>query len=115
MNIAVETIKTCLPHLLATAEGQTRMKRMIPVYDEDLKLPTNAAVFERASRAADETLGLTSLARVSTTSLSPPDLGDSMARFSRLDVYQRLLDEGLVPIVVKAEPDNAAQARDGSQ
>lgn len=33
-----------------------------------------------------------------------------MARFSRLDVYQRLLDEGLVPIFVQAEPDNAAQA-----
>jgi hypothetical protein len=43
------------------------MKQMIPVYDEDLKLPENAAVFERASRAADETLGLTSLANVSTT------------------------------------------------
>ena len=38
-----------------------------------------------------------------------------MARFSRLGVYQRMLDEGLVPIFVKAEPDNAAQARDGSQ
>jgi len=26
-----------------------------------------------------------------------------------------MLDEGLVPIFVEAEPDNAAQARDGSQ
>ena len=67
VNIAVETIKTCLPHLLATAEGRARMKRMIPVYDDDLKLPTNAAVFERASRATDETLGLASLANGSTT------------------------------------------------
>ena len=67
VNIAVETIKTCLPHLLATAEGQGRMKKMIPVYDEDLKLSENAAVFERASRAADETLGLAALANVSTT------------------------------------------------
>ena len=58
VNIAFETIKTCLPHLLATAEGRARMKRMIPAYDEDLKLPANAAVFERASRAAEETLGL---------------------------------------------------------
>jgi 2-dehydro-3-deoxyphosphogluconate aldolase/(4S)-4-hydroxy-2-oxoglutarate aldolase len=33
-----------------------------------------------------------------------------MARFSRLDVYQRLLDEGLVPIFVQAEPDSAARA-----
>jgi hypothetical protein len=35
-----------------------------------------------------------------------------MARFSRLDVYvyQRMLDEALVPIFVQAEPDTAAQA-----
>ena len=31
-----------------------------------------------------------------------------MAPFSRLDVYQRLLDATLVPIFVQAEPDNAA-------
>jgi malate dehydrogenase (quinone) len=68
VNIAVETIKTCLPELLATAEGRARMKRMILVYDEDLKLPENAALFERASRAADETLGLTSSMAVGRTS-----------------------------------------------
>jgi len=33
-----------------------------------------------------------------------------MARFSRLDVYQRMLDEALVPIFVQAEPDTAGQA-----
>jgi 2-dehydro-3-deoxyphosphogluconate aldolase/(4S)-4-hydroxy-2-oxoglutarate aldolase len=32
-----------------------------------------------------------------------------MMQFSRLDVYQRLLDEGLAPIFVRAEPDTAAQ------
>ncbi|MFM8703586.1 MAG: bifunctional 4-hydroxy-2-oxoglutarate aldolase/2-dehydro-3-deoxy-phosphogluconate aldolase [Planctomycetia bacterium] len=32
-----------------------------------------------------------------------------MIRFSRLEVYQRLLDEGLVPIFIRAEPDTAAQ------
>jgi malate dehydrogenase (quinone) len=58
VNIAVETIKQCLPHLLATAEGRDRMKRMIPAYDEDLKLSANAPVFERAARVAEETLGL---------------------------------------------------------
>lgn len=58
VNIALETIKTCLPHLLATSEGQDRMKRMIPAYDEDLKLPANAAIFARMSQAADEALGL---------------------------------------------------------
>ena len=70
VNIALETIKTCLPHLLATAEGRARMKRMIPVYDEDLKLPENAATFAKTSRAAEETLGLASpmaFARTSST------------------------------------------------
>ncbi|NCA11161.1 malate:quinone oxidoreductase [bacterium] len=60
VNIALETIKTCLPHLLTAAAGRARMKRMIPVYDQDLKLPENAAVFAKTSRAADETLGLSS-------------------------------------------------------
>jgi malate dehydrogenase (quinone) len=58
VNIAHETIKTCLPHILATAEGRARMQRMIPTYDEDLKLPANAGLFDRTSRAAEETLGL---------------------------------------------------------
>jgi len=60
VNIALETIKTCLPHLLATTEGRARRKKMIPTYDEDLKLPKNADVFARTSRAAEETLGLAS-------------------------------------------------------
>jgi hypothetical protein len=34
------------------------MQRMIPTYDEDLKLPVNAGLFDRTSRAAEETLGL---------------------------------------------------------
>ena len=33
-----------------------------------------------------------------------------MSRFSRLDVYQRMLDEGLVSILVQAEPETAGQA-----
>ena len=58
VNIAVETVKTCLPHLLATAEGRDRMRRMIPAYDTDLKLPVNASLYERLSQATDDTLGL---------------------------------------------------------
>ena len=58
VNIALETIRTCLPHLLANAEGRSRMKRMIPAYDDDLKLAANAGLFARISRAADEVLGL---------------------------------------------------------
>jgi hypothetical protein len=34
------------------------MKRMIPTYDENLRQPEAAGLHERASRAADETLGL---------------------------------------------------------
>lgn len=58
VNIALETIKTCLPHLLATTAGRARMQRMIPTYDDDLKRPENAGLFTRAARAAEETLGL---------------------------------------------------------
>lgn len=58
VNIALETIKTCLPDLLATTEGRTRMRRMIPTYDEDLRQPEAAVRFEQVSRQAEETLGL---------------------------------------------------------
>jgi hypothetical protein len=34
------------------------MKRMIPTYDEDIKQPVNAGLFERTSRRAEENLGL---------------------------------------------------------
>ena len=68
VNIAIETIKTCLPHLLSTTEGRSRMKRMIPTYDEDLKQPASAGLFDRVSRESAETLGLTlPLVRVLST------------------------------------------------
>jgi L-2-hydroxyglutarate oxidase LhgO len=38
--------------------GRARMKKMIPTYDEDLKVPANAGRFERTSRQAEEMLGL---------------------------------------------------------
>jgi malate dehydrogenase (quinone) len=66
VNIALEAIKACLPHLLATGEGRDRMKRMIPTYDEDLKLPANAEVFLRASRSAEEVLGLALSGKIAT-------------------------------------------------
>jgi malate dehydrogenase (quinone) len=59
-NIALEVIKSCLPHLLANAEGQERMRQMIPTFDYDLKEPRNAALFEKTSREATERLQLTS-------------------------------------------------------
>ena len=57
-DIALETIRTCLPELLAAADGKERMRRMIPTFDEDLGRPAAAEVFARESRRAEEVLGL---------------------------------------------------------
>jgi malate dehydrogenase (quinone) len=56
VNIALEVVQTCLPHLLASAEGRERMRRMIPTFDHDLKQSGNAALFEKTSREATEQL-----------------------------------------------------------
>jgi len=58
VNIALEVVQTCLPQLLASAEGRERMRRMIPTFDQDLKQPGNAALFESTSREAAERLQL---------------------------------------------------------
>jgi malate dehydrogenase (quinone) len=58
VNIALEVVQTCLPHLLASSEGRERMRRMIPTFDQDLKQPDNAALFEKTSREATERLQL---------------------------------------------------------
>jgi malate dehydrogenase (quinone) len=60
VSIALEIVQTCLPHLLATAEGQERMRQMIPTFDVDLKQPSNAALFEKNTREASERLQLLS-------------------------------------------------------
>ena len=43
---------------LATSEGKERMKAMIPTYDEDAKLPANAARFREVQRKTDKILQL---------------------------------------------------------
>ncbi len=58
VSIALEVIKKCLPHLLTTSEGHARMKAMIPTWDEDIKQPANAQLFQRVSTASEETLQL---------------------------------------------------------
>ena len=58
VSIALDVIKKCLPHLLATAAGQARMKKMIPAWDEDLKQPSNVRLFQSVSTAAQEILRL---------------------------------------------------------
>jgi malate dehydrogenase (quinone) len=58
VNIVLEVIRTCFPQLLASSEGQARMKAMIPTYDEDIKLPQNADRYRELSRKANRMLQL---------------------------------------------------------
>ncbi len=58
VNIALEIVKNCFAPLLASPQGAARMKEMIPVYDEDIKLPENAARYQAVSRQADAVLQL---------------------------------------------------------
>lgn len=60
VNIALQTIRTCLPHLLGSGEARARMSKMIPMYDVDLTQPAHAALYERCAGEADDVLGLTS-------------------------------------------------------
>jgi malate dehydrogenase (quinone) len=60
VNIAINVVQTCLPHLLTNAEGRERLRQMIPTFDHDLKQPGNAALFEKTTRETAERLQLTS-------------------------------------------------------
>jgi len=56
--IVLQVVKSCFPQLLSSPEGQARMKAMIPVFDEDVKLAENAESFREVSRQAEESLQL---------------------------------------------------------
>ncbi len=58
VHIVLEVIKKCFPQLLASDEGKARMKAMIPIYDEDIKLPEKAARYREVSEEAERVLGL---------------------------------------------------------
>jgi len=58
VNIVLEVLKKCFPHLLESPEGRARMKEMIPTWDEDLKRPENAGRFEEVDRRSNELLQL---------------------------------------------------------
>jgi malate dehydrogenase (quinone) len=58
VNIVLEVLRNCFPHLVETAAGRERLKEMIPTSDVDIKLPANAAFFEQTHRRAAEILGL---------------------------------------------------------
>ena len=59
VNIMLEVIKKCFPELLANPLGRTRMKAMIPTYDEDIKLSVNSERFYAVHQQANEILQLT--------------------------------------------------------
>ena len=58
VNIALEVIQTCLPHLLDGTERVERMRQMIPTFDQDLKKPSNASLFDQTTRESAERLQL---------------------------------------------------------
>ncbi len=58
VNIVLEVVRHCFPHLLASDEGRARMKEMIPTYDLDLKQPEHEAFFREVHQRARERLQL---------------------------------------------------------
>ena len=58
VNIVLEVIKLCFPHLVASEAGRARLKEMIPTYDVDIKLAGNADFFRNAQGRANEILQL---------------------------------------------------------
>jgi malate dehydrogenase (quinone) len=58
VNIVLQIVKACFPHLLANAEGHARMKAMIPTFDQDLKAPEQAGYFQEIARRSRTILGL---------------------------------------------------------
>ena len=54
----LEVVQTCFPQLLTTPEGFSRMKTMIPSFNEDLRKPELAALYAEASLAVEKILQL---------------------------------------------------------
>lgn len=58
VHIVLEVIKLCFPALIASAEGQARLKAMIPTWDVDIKKPENTDFYRQHARRASEVLQL---------------------------------------------------------
>lgn len=58
VNIVLEVVKSCFPHLLASEVGRQRMTEMIPGWNLDLKLPQNEPQFRAAQARANQLLEL---------------------------------------------------------
>jgi malate dehydrogenase (quinone) len=51
-------VKLCFPALIASADGQARLKAMIPTWDVDIKKPENTSFYRVHARRASEVLQL---------------------------------------------------------
>lgn len=58
VNIALGVIKDCFPNLMSSPDGKARLKKMIPVWDENIKHPDNAAFFHEMHEKSDHILQL---------------------------------------------------------
>ena len=58
VSIVLDVVKKCFPSLLQNEDARTRMKEMIPTWDEDIKLPENAARFRAIHQKNSEILQL---------------------------------------------------------
>jgi malate:quinone-oxidoreductase len=58
VNIVLEVIKLCFPHLIQEPESRARLKEMIPTWDVDIKVAENAAFFRQVHDKAGEILQL---------------------------------------------------------
>lgn len=58
VHIVLQVIEKWFPALLASDEGNARMKEMIPIYGEDIKRPEQAAFYREVSDRAVAALGL---------------------------------------------------------
>lgn len=58
VHIVLEVVKLCFPDLVASPEGQKRLKAMIPTWDVDIKKPEHAAFYQTHARRASEALQL---------------------------------------------------------
>lgn len=58
VSLMLQIIKDCLPELLRSDDGATRMKQMIPTHDVDLKAPNHIELFHEVHRKSDRDLQL---------------------------------------------------------
>jgi malate dehydrogenase (quinone) len=58
VNIVLEVVKQCFPHLVENFDSRARLKEMIPTWDVDIKLSENAAYFREVHNKASEILQL---------------------------------------------------------